>query len=97
MAVSIDIIRTVINDLASEYGIGKAYVFGSHARGDETAASDIDLVVELEKPLGFGRGRMCLELESRLGLPVDIVFGKDQLCAPIRREFDRDAVMVYGH
>jgi predicted nucleotidyltransferase len=95
MTAAISAIRTVIGDLAPEYGIGRAYVFGSYARGEQSASSDVDLLIELDRPLGFRRGNMCLELEARLGLPVDVVFGRDQLYPPIRRAFDRDAVAVY--
>jgi hypothetical protein len=35
-------------------------------------------------------------LHSRLGLPVDLIFGKEQLYPPIRQEFNREAVLIYG-
>jgi predicted nucleotidyltransferase len=79
MSVTLNKIRSAIGDIASEYGIGRAFVFGSYARGEQTDTSDIDLLVELDRPLGFKRGRMCLEIESRLELPVDLVFGREQL------------------
>ena len=34
--------------IAKRYGISKIYVFGSVARGESTAQSDVDLLVEME-------------------------------------------------
>ncbi len=49
-------------------------VFGSVARGDETDASDVDLLVDLAPNIGmFALLRMQSEAESILGRPVDIV------------------------
>lgn len=38
-------------------------VFGSVARGEATAASDVDILVELERPIGLFQ---FIELEDRL-------------------------------
>jgi len=84
-----------IGEIAPEYGISRAYLFGSFARGQQTEESDLDVVIELSRPLGFKRGRICLEIEGRLGMPVDLVFGADQLPAPVRQQFSREAVLIY--
>ena len=94
--MGIDDIRSALVDIAPAYGISKAYLFGSFARGEQTDDSDIDLVVILARPLGFKRAKLFEELELRLGLPVDIVFGETQLYEPIRKEFNRDKVEIYA-
>ena len=44
MAVhSISDIQKIVSDLARQYGAERVYLFGSYARGDMTAGSDIDL------------------------------------------------------
>ncbi|WP_395245510.1 helix-turn-helix domain-containing protein [Agromyces sp. MMS24-K17] len=49
-------------------------VFGSVARGDETDASDVDLLVELGPDVGaFALLRMQSTAEEILGRPVDVV------------------------
>ena len=49
-------------------------VFGSVARGDETAASDIDFLVEFEPGSSlFDLLHIGEELEQLLGVPVDVV------------------------
>lgn len=49
-------------------------VFGSVARGDESASSDIDFLVEFEPGSSlFDLLHLGEELESLLGIPVDVV------------------------
>lgn len=43
--LAIDEIRTAIAPLAQKYSVAKIWLFGSYARGDATADSDIDLLV----------------------------------------------------
>ena len=58
--------------LQERYHVSRIGVFGSVARGDSTEKSDIDLYVELEKPLGFDFILLGDELEEALGAKVDI-------------------------
>jgi predicted nucleotidyltransferase len=66
--------RAELTDAARARGISMIRVFGSVARGDDTRASDIDLLVELAP------GRTLIDLigfkqdaERILGQPVDVV------------------------
>jgi predicted nucleotidyltransferase/DNA-binding XRE family transcriptional regulator len=59
---------------AAKYGVSNLRVFGSVARGEENADSDIDLLVDLPNDLGLlGLGRLQHEMEIILGAPVDLV------------------------
>ncbi len=91
-----DDIGKALAEIAPRYGIAKAFLFGSYARGEQTESSDIDLVIDLERPLGFKRSELYEALESRLGHKVDLVFGAGQLYAPVRERFDVDKVVVYA-
>lgn len=54
----------------------KAWIFGSYARGEENAHSDVDLLIQFDHstPIGlFSFVRMHRELEERLGRKVDLV------------------------
>ena len=54
----------------------KAWIFGSYARGEENAHSDVDLLIQFDHstPIGlFSFARMHRELEERLGRKVDLV------------------------
>ncbi|WP_438853887.1 nucleotidyltransferase family protein [Agromyces sp. M3QZ16-3] len=55
-------------------GASNVRVFGSVGRGDESATSDVDLLVDLADDVGmFGLGTMRSTAERILGAPVDIV------------------------
>ncbi|TFB77340.1 helix-turn-helix domain-containing protein [Cryobacterium glaciale] len=57
-----------------ELGASNVRMFGSVARGDDTASSDVDLLVDLDAGVGlFGLARLQSESERILGVPVDIV------------------------
>jgi predicted nucleotidyltransferase len=59
--------------LAAEYGVTRIGLFGSYAKDIPTEASDIDLVVEFERPLGFKFIELSEYLEQLLGQKVDIL------------------------
>ena len=43
--LDIEFIKDKIAPIAAKYGVERIYVFGSYARGEATAESDIDLLV----------------------------------------------------
>ena len=57
------------------YGVREIGLFGSYVRGDAHAASDIDLLVDLEEGHKTFRNFMALNyyLEDLLGVKVDLV------------------------
>ncbi len=57
-----------------KYGIHSASVVGSVARGQQTAKSDIDIVIEVIKPISLLTfARIKLELEEVLQTKVDLM------------------------
>ncbi|NCN58619.1 hypothetical protein COW99_01735 [Candidatus Roizmanbacteria bacterium CG22_combo_CG10-13_8_21_14_all_38_20] len=61
-------------DIFSHYGVKKAAVFGSYARGDNRDDSDIDILVELGRSMGLiDYSGLRLDLQDRLGMKVDLV------------------------
>jgi uncharacterized protein len=59
--------------LASEYGVKRIGLFGSFAKETPTAISDVDLIVEFDRPIGFRFVELADYLESLLGKSVDII------------------------
>ena len=61
------------SELAQKYHLRQLGIFGSYARKDKTAQSDIDLLVEFDGPIGLDFVTLAEELESLLGVKVDLV------------------------
>jgi predicted nucleotidyltransferase len=59
--------------LEKNYGVRRIGVFGSFAHGTQSEESDIDILVELEHPLGWEIVDLKLYLEELLGKEVDLV------------------------
>lgn len=58
----------------SAMNIRRLRVFGSVVRGEETEASDVDLIVDFEKPIGlFAYCNIQRRLGELLGRRVDLV------------------------
>jgi len=51
----------------------RAGIFGSYARGEAKKKSDIDIVIQPPKGIGFGFAGIELELERKLGKKVDLL------------------------
>lgn len=88
-------IRHAARDAAIRYGLDRVTLFGSYARGEAKADSDVDLVVETSRPLGFARGAIYRELEQALGVPVDVIFGEKNLYPFIRSAVASEGVVLY--
>jgi len=64
-------------ELHREFGIREIGIFGSYVRGEQADASDIDILIELEKPVGFVKFLTIEEkISGLLGLKVDLVTRK---------------------
>ncbi len=59
--------------LQKKYPIKTIGVFGSVARGDNKENSDVDILVEFEKPIGIEFIDLANELESILHQKVDLI------------------------
>ncbi len=59
--------------IAKQFGVKSLTLFGSVARDEATSASDIDLLVEFNRPVGyFGLFALQDYLEKLFGCPVDL-------------------------
>ena len=93
------IVASKIADIAGDYGyITSVKLFGSMARGDHEATSDIDIAVETDGPYKWmgerGMGRFVGRLEEATGRSVDVV--KAKYCGKeLAAEIERDGKLVY--
>ena len=60
-------------ELTKQFGVKSLLLFGSVARDEATSVSDVDLLVEFNRPVGyFGLFALQDYLEKLLGCPVDL-------------------------
>ncbi|MDY0343116.1 MAG: nucleotidyltransferase family protein [Lentimicrobium sp.] len=59
--------------LLEEYNVKKIGLFGSFADNTQTEQSDIDILVELEKPIGWKFFSLELYLEKIFNRKIDLV------------------------
>lgn len=69
----INLLRENYSYLVATYGIKRIGLFGSYAKGFPNEASDIDIVVEFENPIGYRFIEFVEYLESLLGRKVDVL------------------------
>ncbi len=68
----ITLLKKELPFLASKYGIKRIAVFGSYAKGNQKKKSDIDILVDIKKPLGLDFIELADRLEEILGKKVDV-------------------------
>ena len=67
-------LRAMLPELRRRWPVASLGVFGSWARGEQGADSDLDLLVDFDGPIDlFGFVELQDELARRLGLRVDLV------------------------
>jgi uncharacterized protein len=87
-------LRRIQPDLRRRYPIREIGVFGSYVRGQQTEASDLDIVVDLGEGIGlFGVAGLQQDLSDALGVKVDLVM-KDALKRGIGQRILSEAVML---
>lgn len=66
--------RVAIRRVVQAHRAGNVRVFGSVARGQDTAQSDLDLLIDpTPETTLFDIGAIRLELRALLGVPVDVL------------------------
>lgn len=100
--MTIESIKTLLLPIAKRYNLRGIYLFGSYARGEATAESDLDFVID-----GGDYGnmsdylKMLNEFEVRLGKSVDVISctkvynDNTRAGKRLRQNIERDKVLIY--
>ena len=93
---SIDEISRIVAPIAASFGIRKLSVFGSYARGEATAASDIDFhLIDRGSLRGLFRlSGFELALEEKFNVSVDVVT-TNSLFDDVRQRVEQEELIVY--
>ena len=90
----LNILKQKNAELAGQFGVKSLFLFGSVERNEATSASDVDLLVEFSRPVGyFGLFALQDYLEKLLGCPVDLGT-PDSLKPYIRERVMRELIHV---
>ncbi|MBE0551700.1 MAG: nucleotidyltransferase domain-containing protein [Ignavibacterium sp.] len=75
-ALTINKLKTAKSVLLKDYPIKHLALFGSVSRQEDNADSDVDIMVEFDRPVGIEFIHLCYELEKILNRKVDLVSRK---------------------
>lgn len=70
---ALELLRENLSFLATEFGVKRIGLFGSYAKGTFTEHSDVDVIVEFERPIGFKFIELTEYLERLFGRKVDVL------------------------
>ena len=90
----IKILKTFKEEHSKEYGIQLMGVFGSVARDEAIASSDVDIVVKIKIPNPYIIVHIKEEISEQLQLSVDIVRLRDKMNPLLKKRIEHDAVYV---
>lgn len=79
-------------EIREKYGVIILGVFGSYAKGKQKETSDVDILIEIERPIGLEFFELWDNLEKLLGCDVDLVRQKlirDEIKEEILKEVIR--------
>jgi len=79
---------------AAEFSVQKLGLFGSYARGEERQESDVDIVVELEKPDLYYLIGIKQAVEAAIGIKVDVVRLRNGMNQVLKRRIEKDVIYV---
>jgi predicted nucleotidyltransferase len=86
--------RDEVLAIAKAYGASNVRVFGSTARGDDAAGSDIDLLVDLAPHVAlFDLERLQIAISDLLGVKVDVV-PASMLKPRVKERVEDDVVLL---
>jgi predicted nucleotidyltransferase len=93
---TIDEIKQKLYSVAQKYNVERIYLFGSYARGEAKAKSDIDL--RIDGDLNFGYIKyfgMCGDFQKKFRKRLDLIT-TDGLDNKFLKAIEKEEILVYG-
>ena len=95
-SLSIDLIKSVVNEVFKNYDIKSCYLFGSYAKGKAKETSDIDLMID-SSITGLDFYGLIEELRERLNKKIDLLtLNSLSNNSAMLVEIIRDGIKIYG-
>lgn len=89
----LDKLVSIKDRLYSKYPIRSMALFGSYSRNDFDEQRDIDIMVELDSPIGLKFITLVNELEQELKSKVDVV-SRNAIKSKYFKQIERDLIYV---
>lgn len=89
----IRILQSCTDEIRQRFGVHSLRLFGSVARGENTAKSDVDVCVDMEPKL-YKLIELGMYLEEQLGCKVDVVRMNRNMNLMLKGEIERDGIIV---
>jgi len=88
----IDFLKSEKTFLSNEFGVVNIGLFGSFAKGEQTADSDIDILVELKEPRFDWLAGLKIYLEQIFEKKIELVRKSDLLKNHFIRRVEKDII-----
>ena len=89
-----NILQRFKQEHGNEYGITRIGIFGSVARGEQTAESDADVLVEAPVMSLFTCMDIKERLEEMMGVPVDVVRKTEFMRPRFKARVEKEVIYV---
>ena len=89
------ILRNHVDELKHSFGIRSLRLFGSVARGEHQAGSDVDVCVEMSPNL-YQLVSLKQQLEALLGCSVDVIRVNQNMSSFLKNEIEKDGGYVFS-
>lgn len=86
-------LRQLVPQIKNDFGVRSMSVFGSVARGEAKNGSDIDICVDMA-PKAYNVVALKLWLQSKLGIPVDLVRQRSTLDPFLQMQIKKDGIAI---
>ena len=90
----LELLRIYKAHSAAKYGVRRLGIFGSVARGEPPAHSDVDRCHDAHAPSLLTRDRTQRELENLLGSPVDLIRIRERMNSRLKQRILKESIYV---
>jgi len=90
----LDTLKVFKQEARSKYGVTKLGLFGSVARNQQREDSDVDICFDGATPTLMTIAKMEIELEKRIGAPVQMTMLHKGLSESFMKNLSKDVIYV---
>ena len=90
----LNVLRNYKQACAGKYGILELGVFGSVARNEATAQSDVDICIKMRSPDAFALVHIKEDIENLIQKHVDIVRVREKMNPYLKSRLEKEALYV---